>query len=99
MRLPQVKSRGARVTSAGRKNAVLEPEECSRLKDQLQGKAEELKGKATGNRGEQAKGRMRQAIGNMKRTARDIRDDVRAEASRRRERERDKESGRPTPSG
>jgi len=36
------------------KNAVLEPEECSGVKDQLQGKAEELKGKATGNRGEQA---------------------------------------------
>ncbi|TMC00656.1 MAG: CsbD family protein [Chloroflexi bacterium] len=77
----------------------LQAEECSRVKDQLQGKAEELRGKATGNRGEQAKGKMRQAIGNMKRTARDIRDDVRAEAARRREREREKETGRPTTSG
>ena len=77
----------------------LQAEECSRVKDQLVGKAEQLKGKATGNRGEQAKGKMRQAIGNMKRTARDIRDDVRAEAARRREREREEETGRPTTSG
>lgn len=54
------------------------------MKDQVRGKVEELKGKATGNRGEEVKGKVRQAVGNAKRGARDVRDDVREEAERRR---------------
>src|SRR6202011_6007555 len=58
----------------------------ARMKDQVRGKAEEIKGKATGDKGEELKGKMRQAFGNVKRTARDVRDDVKDEAERRRER-------------
>jgi uncharacterized protein YjbJ (UPF0337 family) len=65
------------------------------MRDQIRGKMEELEGKVTGNRGREFKGRMSQAVGNARR-ARDIREDVRQEATRRRERETDQErAGRP----
>src|SRR6185295_15347282 len=43
------------------------------MKDQIQGKAEELKGKVTGDKAEEAKGKVR-----------DLRDDIKEEAERRR---------------
>ena len=59
------------------------------MKDQIKGKAEELKGKATGDKAEEWKGKAHQKVGDLKDTARGARDDVKDEADRRRDQERE----------
>jgi uncharacterized protein YjbJ (UPF0337 family) len=54
------------------------------MKDQVRGKAEEIKGKVTGNRTEETKGKLRQQVGKAKSTVRDLKEDVRNEANRKR---------------
>jgi uncharacterized protein YjbJ (UPF0337 family) len=58
------------------------------MKDAVKGKVEEVKGKITGNKGEEMKGKARQATDRIQRVGRDIREDLREEATDRQERER-----------
>jgi uncharacterized protein YjbJ (UPF0337 family) len=59
------------------------------MKEQIRGKAEEIKGKVTGDKSEELKGKARQAGDKVQRTVRDTRDDVRLEADKARQSERE----------
>ena len=63
------------------------------MKEEIKGKGEEIRGKLTGNKAEELKGKARQAADKVQRTGRDIRDDIKDEAAKHRERD-DRESER-----
>jgi uncharacterized protein YjbJ (UPF0337 family) len=57
------------------------------MKDEIRGKAEEIKGKVTGDRSEEMKGKARQAADKTRRVVRDVKEDVRSEVDKTKERE------------
>jgi len=61
------------------------------MKEEIKGKGEEIRGKLTGNKAEELKGKARQTADKVQRTGRDIRDDIKDEAAKHRERD-DRES-------
>ena len=57
------------------------------MKDEIRGKAEEIKGKVTGDKSEELKGKARQEGDKTRRAVRDVKEDVRSEVDKVKERE------------